>query len=197
MNVADNSFQTVPLDKLMEEGLDLPMELFGTREQASGESGRRESWLLDFANLLDKTEFVPVMQKMLKTLERRYNYPVDVEFTVNIAPGGSMHINLVQCRPLQTKGIQEKRVEIPEECPLERVFFRTAGNFMGGSIARPIHRVIFVGPEQYSRLSLTGKYDVARLVGKINRHKAKKGDLSVMLLSPGRLGRALLLWECR
>jgi hypothetical protein len=188
LNVSENSFQTVPLEKLIQEGVDLPMDLFGTCEQTSTEYGRKESWLLDFANLLDGTEFVPIMHKMLKTLERRYNYPVDVEFTVNIASGGSMHINLVQCRPLQTKGIQKKRVEIPDGCPLDRVLFRSTGNFMGGSIDLAIHRVIFVDPEQYSLLSLTGKYDVARLVGKINRQKARQNELSVMLLSPGRLG---------
>lgn len=188
LNVSENSFQTVQLDTLVEEGVDLPMDLFGSCEHSGGEGGRKESWLLDFANLLKGTEFVPIMRKMLKTLERRYNYPVDVEFTVNIAHGGSMHINLVQCRPLQTKGVQKNRVEIPDGCQLDRVLFRSTGNFMGGSIAIPIHRVIYVDPEQYSLLSLSGKYDVARLVGKINRQKARQGNLSAMLLSPGRLG---------
>jgi hypothetical protein len=188
LNVADNACQTLQLDSLMEEVADLPIDLFASWETAAAKPGRKGSWLLDFANLLENTDFPSVMQKMLKTLERRYNYPVDVEFTVNYAQSGTMHINLVQCRPLQTKGVQEKRVEIPEECPAQRVLFRCSGNFMGGSIARPIHRVIFIDPEQYEQLPLTEKYDVARLVGKINRHTDNRDDLSVMLLGPGRLG---------
>jgi hypothetical protein len=188
LNVSENSFQTVPLDMMIEEGIDLPMDLFGTLDQSLRSVGGRESWILDYENLLEKTEFIPIMGKMLKTLERRYNYPVDVEFTVNITPSGSMHINLVQCRPLQTKGIQKNRVEIPDGCPLDRVLFRSVGNFMGGSIDLPIQRVILVDPERYEQLSLTEKYDIARLVGRINRLRAKDDQFSVMLLSPGRLG---------
>jgi len=188
LNVAENTWQTVPLHRLLEQGLDIPMELFGTRQTAPGESGRKERWLLDFAGLLGRTEFPTVMRLMLTTLESCYRYPVDVEFTVNFATEGVMHINLVQCRPLQTKGVQEKRVEIPAGSPPERVLFSSAGNFMGGSMVRPIHRVILIDPEQYERLPLREKYDVARLVGKLNRLVSNREEMSVMLLGPGRLG---------
>ena len=124
---------------------------------------------------------------MLSTLEECYQYPVDIEFTANFARDGRMHVNLVQCRPLQTKGVQEKRVEIPDESPPGQTLFRSAGNFMGGSIARPISRVITVDPEQYEQLSLSAKYDVARLVGKLN-HLVTRDALPTMLLGPGRLG---------
>ena len=191
LNVADNVWQTIPLQKLMEEGLDYPMDLFATRQPPdSGERGSRShrSWLLDFSRLLDTTDFPLIMQKMLTTLEANYRYPVDVEFTANFSRDGRMHVNLVQCRPLQTKGIQEKRVEIPEESPPQRTLFRSTGNFMGGSIARPINRVVLVDPEQYEQLTVTQKYDVARLVGKLNRLVTSGDALSTMLLGPGRLG---------
>lgn len=188
LNLTDNTWQTVSLQSLVDQGIDIPMELFGVREFLPGERGRGDIWLLDFANLLGKTDFPAVMQNMLKTLEGCYRYPVDVEFTVNFAGDGTMHVNLVQCRPLQTKGIQEKRVEIPEKCPEGRVLFKSAGNFMGGSIVRPIHRVVSIEPEQYDRLQLSEKYDIARLVGKINRLTADREAMSVLLLAPGRLG---------
>lgn len=188
LNVADNTWQTISLDSLVSEELDIPMELFGTRESVTGERGRNESWLLDFVKLLGTTDFPIVMQQMLKTLETCYQYPVDVEFTVNFSINGARHINLVQCRPLQTKGIQEKRVEIPADSSPAETFFRSAGNFMGGSIARHIGRVISVDPEQYEQLPLTAKYDVARLVGRLNRLIKNRDDLPTMLLGPGRLG---------
>lgn len=192
LNVADNAWQTVPLQKLLDEGVDFPLELFGTLETTSpggpGGHNSRECWLLDFAGLFGTTDFPHVMGDLLKTLERCYNYPVDVEFTVNFTPHQRMHINLVQCRPLQTRGIQEKRVEIPETLPPARLLFKSTGNFMGGSIAFPIHRVIMIIPEQYDQLPLTGKYDVARLVGRLNRLIPSRDELPTMLLGPGRLG---------
>ena len=46
----------------------------------------------------------PDMRALLETLEKAYDYPVDVEFTANFLPDGSYRINLVQCRPFQVKG---------------------------------------------------------------------------------------------
>lgn len=188
LNVAENCWQTVSLDNLAREELDIPLDLFGTRESLPAERGRQESWLLNFEKLLGSTDFPATMQRLLKTLEERYQYPVDVEFTVNFARDGSRHINLVQCRPLQTKGIQEKKVEVPAVSAPEQTLFRSAGNFMGGSIARLIQRVICIDPEQYEQLPLNGKYDIARLVGRLNRLIMDRDELSTMLLGPGRLG---------
>ena len=155
---------------------------------SSSEPAQTFSGFLSFDRMFNETEFVPVMRQLCHTLQEAYNHPVDIEFTGNFSAAGKFRINLVQCRPLQTKGIQEKRVEIPAEWPTEETLFRSAGNFMGGSIARPIHRVILVDPEQYELLPLTGKYDIARLVGKLNRLIDNRDELSTMLLGPGRLG---------
>ena len=45
-----------------------------------GISGR-EYWIPDFENLIDKTQFINYMGDILKTLEKAYGYPVDIEFT--------------------------------------------------------------------------------------------------------------------
>ena len=108
------------------------------------------------------------MRRMLKTLEKKYDYPVDIEFTVNFTNDSAFQINLVQCRPLQTKG-EGKRVSIPKHIPKDHMLFQSKGNFMGSNIMQPIQRIIFVDPEAYSALSLTEKYDIARLIGKLNR----------------------------
>jgi len=184
LNVEGNSCETIPLHTLVKEKPDIPFDLFGTREE-----GREDqSWLLDFQKLLETTDFPVVMQRMLKTLEECYRYPVDVEFTVNFSRGGNRRINLVQCRPLQTKGIQEKMVDIPANPLPKLTLFRSSGNFMGGSIARPIRRVIVIVPEQYETLPISGKYDIARLVGRLNRLTGDREKWPTMLLGPGRLG---------
>jgi hypothetical protein len=112
---------------------------------------------------------------------------VDIEFTVNYTGESSYAINLVQCRPLQTKG-KGKRVKIPRDVPREKVLFRSAGNFMGGSTNLSIERVIMVDPDSYHALKLSEKYDIARLIGKINRQMGSREALSALLVGPGRWG---------
>ncbi|HUU28829.1 MAG TPA: PEP/pyruvate-binding domain-containing protein [archaeon] len=193
LNMNDNALQTVPLLTLLREKPGIDLDRYGVKDyettQKLEQRGARgqEAWILTFDKLLSKSPFPGLMQRMLKTLEQAYEYPVDVEFTVNFAPDGRAQINLVQCRPLQTKGLEPK-VEIPVHVKQERIFFRTEGYFMGGSISQPIKRIISVDPGQYSLLSLSGKYDIARLVGRLNKITGDKKELPTMLLGPGRWG---------
>jgi hypothetical protein len=190
LNLSDNALQTVPFRRLMAERLDIPVHLLAERDSeadARGQAGE-ESWLLTCGGLLETTPFAPVMRRMVAILEGAYQYPVDVEFTVNMGQGDLMRVNLVQCRPLQTKGVQEQRVVIPGRIADSRVVFRNSGNFMGGSMVKPIKRVIVVDPERYEPLPLTEKYELARMVGRLNRLVADRDECPIMLLGPGRWG---------
>jgi len=193
LNLESNAFQTVSLLNLAGEKLDLSLDRYGVKDH---ETSRRikerrgidhPAWILTFDRLLTETPLTNLMQQMLKTLEKAYDYPVDVEFTVNFSPEGSLLINPVQCRPLQTKG-EEKKIQMPKKVDEQRIFFSSEGNFMGGAISQPVKRIIFVDPERYSKLPLSGKYDIARLVGFLNKQIENKEKLPVMLLGPGRWG---------
>ena len=59
---------------------------------------------------------------------------------------------------------------------------------MGGNISQPLKWIIWVDPAEYSRLPLTEKYEIARLVGRLNKRIADKIDSPTMLLGPGRWG---------
>jgi hypothetical protein len=124
---------------------------------------------------------------MLKTIEAGYEYPVDIEFTGNFNIEGKLQVNLLQCRPFQTKG-QNIRVTIPEQIRADSVLLRQEGNFMGGSVSQPISRIIHIDPQGYTKLSLSEKYDVARLVGRLNKLIDNCEDTPTMLLGPGRWG---------
>jgi hypothetical protein len=147
----------------------------------------KDAWLLTFDPLLSDSPFPIVMRDMLKKLEDTYAYPVDTEFTVNFDSSGLFHINLVQCRPLQTKGVQA-RVHLPDSVPSEELLFSSTGNFMGSNVMLHISRVIYVDPEGYSRLSLSERHEVARIIGRLNRQIEDRGLMQVMLMGPGRWG---------
>ena len=96
-------------------------------------------------------------------------------------------VNLLQCRPLQTKG-QQAHVQIPPDLQPDDILIRCQGYFMGGSVSTPIHRIIYVHQEAYVGLPLSQKYDVARLIGLLNRQVADREHQRVFLLGPGRWG---------
>ena len=179
LDVTQNSVRTVPLAELPPEDRSFPLHLLA---ESAG-----TSWLVTFDRLLTETGFGATMRRLLTTLERAYEYPVDVEFTGTFASDGRLHVNLIQCRPLQTRGVQSKRVEIGEPSEAQTLF-RSTGSFMGGSIAQTLGRVIAVDPKAYMALTLSDKYELARLVGRLNRFVVAHDNVPTLLLGPGRWG---------
>jgi hypothetical protein len=55
-------------------------------------------------------------------------------------------------------------------------------------MAKSIHRVIYIRPLEYNKLNQPGKYETARLVGRLNGQVADRETQSLMLLGPGRWG---------
>lgn len=149
-----------------------------------GYSHVKTPYLTDFETLLKATDFPRVMREMLGLLAKVYDYPVDIEFTANFTRNKKYKINLLQCRPLQTRGLG-KSVAIPALTNDQDCFFASRGNFMGGNVRLPVDYVVYVHPRAYSLLDNQSKYLVARQIGKINQ--ALKGK-NALLMGPGRWG---------
>ena len=196
MDVLDtnsNTLETVSFMEKINEGLNIKLDLVGTRDhettQRMSEFGikDREAWILTFDNFLSRSSFTGVMHRMLKKLENIYNYPVEIEFTVNFTQYNDYRINLLQCRPVQAKG-QMRKMKIPAGLPENKVLLRTEGHFMGGSISKQIKRIIYVDPAGYSVLTQSEKYDIARFIGKFNKTIKNRDEMPTLLLGPGRWG---------
>lgn len=149
-----------------------------------GYTGNHLAYILDFYKLLKDTEFPDLMRDMLALLSRVYDYPVDIEFTVNFTADNRFKINLLQCRPLRTRGLGTA-VQMPELVDERDCFFSTRGNFMGGNVRLPVDYVVYVNAQAYAERNEQSKWAVARQVGLLNT--ALKGK-SVMLVGPGRWG---------
>ena len=59
---------------------------------------------------------------------------------------------------------------------------------MGGGVHENISRIIYIDPQKYSKLPLSDKYNIARLVGKINKTINKRDEMPTILFGPGRWG---------
>lgn len=145
-------------------------------------------WVLTFKKLLSETSFVADMRTLLETLERAYDYPVDIEFTANFLPEGDYRINLVQCRPFQVKGGGPAPAP-PEAIPESDVALRTQGAVIGPSLAAEVGRLIYVAPSVYGQLPINGRYQIARLIGELTRLEDRP-EGATLLVGPGRWGTA-------
>ena len=193
LDISQNCLSTVGTIDLLNDNLNVKLDLIASPDRQTeqkmkelGMKGRR-AWILTFKKLLSKTDFPQVMQNMLKTLEGHYQYPVDIEFTANFTKDDKFKINLVQCRPLQTKGLTAK-VTISEDINSENILFESCGYTMGGSISQPIKRIIYVDPQAYVETPISRKYSIARLIGKLNRQIANRETTPTLLFGPGRWG---------
>jgi hypothetical protein len=193
LDIKENKLKTVSLRDMLAQKMDLNLDLFATKDyettQKMNDMGiEGESWVLTFDNLFSDEDFRLTLQKILQILQAHYRYPVDIEFTANFKKGREFRINLLQCRPLQTKGLG-KRAEIPKDIPKEKIIFKSQGNFLGGNISQSIRRIIYVDSKAYDGLlSQHEKYDVAHIVGELNRQIKDKEKLPTVLLGPGRWG---------
>jgi hypothetical protein len=193
LDIRDNTLVTVPLRRLQAQHVPMRLDMAATKDERATEKLREmnideEHMVLTFDPLCSSTRFPQVIQKILKTLEKAYDYPVDIEFTVNFKKDDRFQVNLLQCRPVQTKGLG-RRAEIPGDIPRENIIFHSTGNFLGGNVSQEIKKLIYVDPKAYDALVMqSAKYDVARAVGELNRSFGETDGAGIMLLGPGRWG---------
>jgi hypothetical protein len=143
--------------------------------------------VITFDGLLRRTDFPHVMRRMLKTLEKAYNSPVDTEFALYLedAEDGApqARISLLQCRP--QSHLQSEPVEIPQDIPAEQTIFRTQRMVPDG-IVKNVRFAIYVVPHAYRDLEpISQKPALARLIGRLN---SRLSEERFILLGPGRWG---------
>lgn len=187
IDLPKNVLRTVSLRDVL--GLDAHWDQFVSVDHAqvarAREMGRPLATtprFVDFAQLL-QGDFPEYMRKMLDRLEKTYDYPVDIEFTVNLDDSGDFHVGLVQCRPLQTRGVGTS-VQVPELSE-DQCLITSHGGFIGGNLDTAIDKVIYVDPAAYLALPEQQRFEVARTIGRLNKDLANE---KVLAISPGRWG---------
>lgn len=194
IDLEDNQLKTLPISEVL--SADYPPARFlasidrGGYLQPMFSQSRAidpQKMVLTFDYLLKDTTLVPLMKAILKKLERRYGWPVDIEFTVDIGseyPRPSLMVHLVQCRP-QSSHESDWRIEIPPAIPEEDILF-SANKLVPHGLVPQIRYVVYVDPEKYDRIAdPTTKLQLARVVGHVNQ--CLEGERFI-LMGPGRWG---------
>lgn len=191
LDLENNTLTSGSFLELIDSCKDIPINMFASIDSTRADSNSNRSqvkpWILTFDNLLTSTNFVQDMRDILKILQETYNYPVDIEFTVNFINETSYRINLVQCRPLQVKGAEAR--ELPEvNVKQEDCVIKAHGAVIGQSRVINIDHLVYITPELYGNLPLRDRYDVANMIGKINSTIQAEKQSNIMFLGPGRWG---------
>lgn len=191
ISLKENALVSIDLDEIFAHDIKTDKSLFASpdNETASrlrelGYTQNKVPYIFDFAGLVKNTEFPKVMKDILALISKVYDYPVDIEFTANFNEEKQFKINLLQCRPLQTRGLG-KPIAIPKISDKKDCLFSGNGNFMGGNVHLPIDYVVYVDAQEYKLLNEQNKYAIARQIGIINTHLKTN---NVMLIGPGRWG---------
>ena len=193
INTKENALTTVPFENLINERAYIDIEHLAVKDHESialmSDRGMetKEYWILTLDSLFNDNKLIDAFKKILKSLEETYQYPIEIEFTVNFTKENTFKINLLQCRPLQTWGLGQK-VEIPAQIDKEDLLFESQGYFLGGNISQEIKRIIYVDPEKYTKLSESEKHETARLVGSLNKNIKNRVEMPTLLMGPGRWG---------
>jgi hypothetical protein len=193
LNTSLNTWETVPLKTIARQRVDMPYwRLIAiqdhetmTRLRDMGQT-EQDLWILTFHDFL-AGDFPKLMRRILQTLEQAYAYPVDTEFTVNFSENGNININILQCRPLQTNKLETSIYPSLSYKP-DDILFSTFRNSMGGSIQQKLVKIIYIKANLYAALTISDKYQVARLVGRLNRLFKDKDKHPFVLIGPGRWG---------
>lgn len=136
--------------------------------------------------LVEKDILMKQMQEIMQQIQAEYQYPVDIEFTINLSNTGEYTINLLQCRPLQVFKDTGK-VSIPTEIPEDKIFLENVSSSMGLSRNVPLDLIVKVDPVAYYNMPYVEKSKVANLIGKINWTYRGQGK-HMLLIVPGRIG---------
>lgn len=195
LDLEDNAYKTLPIHEVIHRKYPVLRYIFSLDEggylaplhSTFIPQARLKDLVVTFDEWLRRTPFVSRMQRILKTLERYYERPVDIEFTACIThprdPHPEVDITILQCRP--QSHFQEEPVHIPADLPEEDVVLETWGVVPHGRVVGITH-VIFVTPEGYRRLTTSAHRRA--LIHAIHRLNALLKGTTFICVGPGRWG---------
>ena len=189
LDLEANQLVSAHFSDVVADNHELPVDLYATEVPSASHR------VLTFDRLLSKTDFVKDCRTVLSTLETVYQNPVDIEFTANFLDDQNYRFSLLQCRPLQVQGLETIRLPEFTVAEADRII-EARGAVIGqsrlASLDRcrlaSLDRLVYVVPEQYSKLPIRDRYEIALLIGQINRAGEKGRPMSLALIGPGRWG---------
>ena len=145
----------------------------------------RDIFYVSCDGLVRNTALMEDMRGILQLLQTAYDYPVDIEYTINLSPQGEYMIGLLQCRPLQLTQ-EGEAVSIPAAAEPASVLLETKGVSMGFSRRFAVDILVYIDAIAYYRMPYREKHKVKDALSAIN-WKCRDQKKRMVLLTPGRI----------
>jgi hypothetical protein len=188
IDLAEHRFRNVPVAEIMDQASRIPdarsvfsMEKSGDLRPMMTDSllGEAGDLVVTFDGFTRTREATDTIRWALKTLEKAYGCPVDIEFA---SDGERFH--LLQCRP-QAVRREAADVRLPTTVAPEHRVFTASRDIETGEV-RDLEVVVLVEPRDYNRLETEDRrVAVAQTVSRLNEVLAGR---RFALLGPGRWG---------
>jgi hypothetical protein len=195
IDLQENSLKTLPIHEVLTPGYP-PLRLIAQLEQdgffVSPRMRVKASDLprlaINYQDFLKRSNFAPMLTKILRLLEIHFHTSVDMEFTINLpdpnAAKPPVHLTLLQCRP-QSYLAESLPVHPPQDLTEEDIIFSTRFMVPRGHL-KNLRYVLFVTPEGY--LSLPSNELRAQVSQAISQLNNLLGEKTFVCVGPGRWG---------
>ena len=194
IDLKENKYKSLPVKKVIDG--DYPPLRYLAQLSEEGYFAPLQSRLLEseknkvvltFDELIRRTSFAEQMKKQLRILEKNYQSPVDLEFTLRLDrdPVNNPHVKftILQCRP-QSQLVETAENEIPAFLPEKDIIFSTHFMVPQGVIDH-LEYVVFIPPEAFFKSRENERFELAQTIGKLNTLLQGK---SFIFVGPGRWG---------
>jgi pyruvate, water dikinase len=189
INLEANTFETIEISRLLSEfGNEYPCITDIVSSCDQNQIKNLIGYDIDFSNqnlaitfekLTNNRIFIPGMQTILKVLEEKLGFPVDIEFAFN-----GEYLYLLQCRP-QSYTQESLPAQIPKDVSPENIIF-SANKYVSNGKVPDITHIVYVDPDAYNEVSeLNELKEIGKVVGKLNKILPKR---QFILIGPGRWG---------
>lgn len=189
INIRTNSFETICVKDFIRKhseeypGVEMIIGLYLedriTRINKFTLDFKRGEPVVTFDGLIEETDFIPLIKKIMALLQEELNSPVDIEFA---SDGKKLY--LLQCRP-QSRFSDYNPSPIPQDIPADKIIFTAKKYISNGRIPAAAY-IVYVDPDAYG--DLKEREDlliIGRIVSRLNKLLPKR---EFILLGPGRWG---------
>lgn len=189
VNLRDQRFETIPLERLLREhGGEIPRLSNLVSAYRDGQICtiptmelllNRDEMIATFEGLVQRTPFIRQIRTILETLRTGMGRPVEIEFASD-----GQQLYLLQCRPQSIEDVPLPDT-IGTDIPDNELLF-TAHRFISNGRIPDISHIVYVPPELYATQERRETLlDIGRAVGLLNTRLPKR---RFILMGPGRWG---------
>ena len=169
---------------LIREAVGLSLDLLSTEDEVVSPLTGERNRVLTLDGLVSRTALVKDLVRLLDALRPVFDRPFELHFDLVFETVRKWKLFISACRVADPGRLAAARAALQGPDQVQRIFeARTA--VIGRSRVQRVDRLVVVMPSVFGRMPMQDRFEIARLVGRVNR-ALPAGN--TVLIGPGRWG---------